>query len=249
MVREKIDVVKDVLFSDLTEPQRRAITELAKAEMRDSPAWLAVTTYYSRTVSKLRSLDLIVVSDTGLDDAKLRITGRGMNYYRNVLCNFKPRDKLSDDDIREIIEMCEAGFSQDAIAAKFSITQAHVSNIRRGTYPKPVQILKEMGLEPASSKPHHDDRVRRTALRMRRQGKSYGEICEYLNIAHGTLGKWIRDADMVVEGHVSDETRRRIVRMAINGMTYSEIARSLGRSRRLVKDAMKAFYAGVLDVS
>lgn len=83
---------------------------------------------------------------------------------------------------------------------------------------------------------------------MRREGKSYEEICNTLDVSQGALGKWIRDAGMVVEGHVSDDTRRRIVRMSLSGMTYQQIADEMGRSTRLVKNAMNAFYAGVLDV-
>jgi DNA-binding CsgD family transcriptional regulator len=237
-----------ILFSDLTEPQRRCVRELAEAEIADSPAWLPIDCYHKWTLRRLQSLDLVVVSRTNLDEPKVRITGRGMQYHREVLVNPPVRDKFTDDDVREIIRLSVGGMTDDEVAERMMCTPSYVSTIRRGAFPRAVRILAEMGIDPTVRLSRLDDEARKVCLKMRRKGASYAEIVEATGASMGSIGRWLAEAGMVEYGHVNDDTRRRVVKMAMDGMTYVEIAESLGRSTRIVTGTMKQFYLGLLDM-
>lgn len=236
-----------ILFSDLTPPQRRCVRELSEAELEDSPAWIPIENYHKWTLRRLQSLDLVVVSRTRIDAPKVRITGRGMRFYREVLCDRPVRDKFTDENVREIVRLSVGGMIDSQVAQRMNCTPSYVSMIRRGGYPRARRILAEMGIAPTVRLPRLDDEARKTCLKMRRRGASYTEIVEATGASHGTIGRWLSDAGMVETGHIGDDTRRRIVRMIQKGMTQQEVADALGRSKRIVKDTMKQFYLGLLE--
>ncbi|MEQ9027539.1 MAG: helix-turn-helix domain-containing protein [Aggregatilineales bacterium] len=242
------DETRRFVHSDLTEAQRRTVQILVDAELEDSPAWLVVEQFNKDTLRQLQLIDMVVVSTPEIDEPKVRITGRGMNFYKDVMCEFTPRNKLSDEDIRGIIRMCAEGVKYETVASHFDVSIAHVSGIRRGSTLRSMEILEEMMLTPQSRRHRHPASIRKACLRMRREGVTYKEISERLGVPVGTLNKWIKKAGLA-NAHPDTAERRRIVRMYRSGMTYQQIADEIGRSVQPVKDAMKAFYLGVLDVS
>lgn len=236
------------VHSDLTEAQRRTVRTLAEAEMEDSPAWLAVGEFNKDTLRQLQLIDMVVVSTPEIDEAKVRITGHGMNFYRDVMCESTPRDKVSDEDIRGIIRMCAEGVKYETVALHFGISIAHVCGIRRGSTLRSMEILQEMMLTPQARRHRHPASIRKACLRMRREGMSYTEISEQMGVPTGSLHKWFKAAGMV-NGDSTDDERRQMVRMYRSGMTYQQVADEIGRSTTTVRNAMRAFYLGVLDVS
>ena len=226
------------LYSDLTEPQRRVILRLAEQELRDPPGWMGYR-LNRLTVRRLETLDLITTSEGGM-----RITARGMAYYRQ----HPQRPHFSDDVLREIIAGSWQGESQYRTAGRLGCTQAYVSAVLRGKFPRARRILAEMPAAPRrANTTRHDETVRRRALALRREGLRYADITAATGVPSATIGTWIKKAGMITEGHLDADTRREIVRCALKGMTHRELARHIGRSGRPVKDTLYAYYRGEFD--
>lgn len=239
-----------LLYSSLTEPQRRVVTTLAVAQIDDPPGWVPLEDIPARlnrlTIRKLVNLDLIVVSKAKVD-TRLKITGRGLRYYEDVICN-PPDTGFTDDEIRAMIRMADKGAAYHHVAEKFGCSPAMVGLIMRGAYKRYRRILDEVGVTPVQRNARHDLRLRAKVVEMRKRGASYALIQDETGVPRGTIGKWLQDEGYITEGWLNDDQRREIVRMAQGGMSYEQIADAIGRSVRPVKEAMAAFYNGVLKV-
>lgn len=235
-------------YSDLTEPQRRTVMNLAQAEINVPPGWVVTVPKMNHfTVKKLTGLDLITVSHDP-DALRARITRRGMDFYRRVLVNGRSTPHYSDNEIEAIIRARLAGETERAIAERVGCTPSFVGMVMRGKNKRYQVILDRMGVEPRRYVENYPKHIREKALKMRQAGKSYDEICEALGVTMGVLGYWIQQADLVTEGWINDDTRRRIIRLYREGMTQQQIADALGRSVRPVRAALNAFYRGEIDV-
>jgi transposase-like protein len=231
-------------YCDLSEPQRRVITNLARAEIADPPGWIVTKPRMNRcTVRKLTALDLIVVSHD--DDAlRARITRRGMDYYYRILCAGRSIPRYSDAQIKEIAQAASEGEPYTAIADRIGCSPGLISQIMRGCNPRYQSILTQLGIDARKAKAQHSKAERHQAIEMRQAGASYQEIRAALDIGYGTLGNWFRQAGLITEGWLSDETRQQIIRLTREGYTYQQIADHLRCSTHPVFDTLRAYYRG-----
>ncbi|HEX9695290.1 MAG TPA: hypothetical protein VGB64_03135 [Actinomycetota bacterium] len=80
---------------------------------------------------------------------------------------------------------------------------------------------------------------RERAITMRRDGATYQQICDRLNVSMGMLCGWIREAGLTSRLRTTAEDRARAVELRKQGRTYAEIERATGVPKSTLSNHLK----------
>jgi len=229
---------------DFTEPQRNALARLAQSD-----GWEPITGIHSGTIARLSMFDLIMVDESDIDETRVKVTSRGMAFYREHIRDYSPKKRSHVDKYDDVIALAISGKTYTEVAEIIGMTATGVGQVMRGKTKAARKALRRAGIKPGLRTPRIPDWKRAKAIRMRRAGMSYEVICDTLEVSQGTVGGWMKEADLVTKPHLTEDQRREIVHWIVNeGLTQGEAMERIGRSKRVVLDTMRAYYRGALTV-